>query len=65
MDISSEKLEKSHTKRPWHCKRETEFLSIAAENNARGENNINPKIDNTQPINKSWLYGEKDETLIT
>ena len=44
-------------------KRETEFLLIAAEDNAVRTNNIKARIDKTQQNNKCRLCGDRDETI--
>ena len=44
-------------------KRETEFLLIAAQNNAMRTNHIKARIDKTQQNSKCWLCGDRDETI--
>ena len=77
IDISSDKLEKSHTRKPGYGKgnlwkgnlwkgnlrKESESLLIAVHNNAIKTNYIKAKIDNTQQNSKRKLCGEKDETI--
>ena len=59
MDISRDKLTKSHTRRPGHgnLKRQTESLLIIKTNY------IKTKIDNTQQNSKSKLCGYKDKAI--
>ena len=45
--------------RKGNVKRETEFLLIAAQNNAMRTNYIKAKIYNTLQNNKYWLFGDK------
>ena len=42
---------------------ETEFLQIAAQNNAIRTNHIKARIDKTQQNSKFWLCGDRDETI--
>ena len=44
-------------------KRETEFLLIAAQNNAIRTNHIKARIDKTQQNSKCRLCGDRDETI--
>ena len=58
----------SHQK-TWTClrkgnlKRETEFLLIAAQENAVRNNHIKMRIDKTQQNSKCRLCGDRDETI--
>ena len=49
--------------RKWNLKRETEFLLIAAENNAIRSNSIKARIDKTQQNSKWRSCGDRDETI--
>ena len=44
-------------------KRETEFLLIAAQENAIRTNHIKARIAKTQQNSKCWLCGDRDETI--
>ena len=50
-------------KKKGNLKRETEFLLIAAQDNAIRTNHIKARIDKTQPNNKYRLCGDRDETI--
>ena len=69
MDISSNKLTKSLTRRPRHSyERETlwektEYFLIAVLNNAIRTNNIKAKNGNAEQNSKCWLCGDKNETI--
>ena len=68
MDISSEKEEKSHTrKREYGLERESlkEKLNllIAAENNSIRANYLEAKIHKMQQNSRCRLCGDKDETI--
>ena len=49
--------------RKGNLKRETEFLLIAAQDNARRTNHIKARIDKMQQNSKCRLCGDKDETI--
>ena len=49
--------------RKGNIKRETEFLLIAAQNNAIRTNHIKSRIDKTQQNSKCRLCGDRDETI--
>ena len=49
--------------RKGNFKRETEYLLIAAQNNAVRINHIKTRIDKTQQNRKCWLCSDRDETI--
>ena len=49
--------------RKGNFKRETEYVLIAAQNNAIRTNHIKARIDKTQQNSKCRLYGDSDETI--
>ena len=49
--------------RKGNCKRETESLQIAVQNNAIRINHIKTRIDKTQQNSKRRLCGDRDETI--
>ena len=65
MDISSDKLAKSHTRRPKKetFMKETESLQIAAQNNDTKTNYTKSIIVNVQQNNKCRLCGDRDEMI--
>ena len=68
MNTSSDKLVKSHTRRPRHSHergtlREIESLLIETRNNGIRTNYIKVKIDNTLQNSKCQLYGNRDTTI--
>ena len=68
MDILRNEPTKSPMKKPGmakkiNLKRETEFLLIAAQNNAIRTHYIKTKMDKTQQNSKCGLCGDRDETI--
>ena len=62
--INNISLQKTWTwLRKGNLKRETEFLLIAAHDNAIRTNHIKARIDKTQQNSKCWLCGDRDETI--
>ena len=49
--------------RKGNLKKETEYLLIAAQNNAVRNNHIKARIEKTQQNSKCWLCGDRDETI--
>ena len=64
MDISSNKLAKSLSRRPvYGYERETEAFLKVAQNNAIKTNYIEDKIDNMQQNSKRLLCGDRIEII--
>ena len=60
-DISNEKT--CTWLRKGHLQRETEYLLIAAQNNAIRTDHIKARIEKTQQNRRCRLCGERDETM--
>ena len=50
-------------RRRGNLKRETEFLLVAAQNDAIGINHVKGEINNTEKNSKNTLCGDRDETV--